>query len=51
MCVCVCYLDLTGSLDVVDGVERLLHRLPQSHDTVIPQNQNLEVVVNNMRTS
>lgn len=39
----VCYLDLAGSLDVVDGVESLLHRLPQSHNAVIPQDQNLRV--------
>ncbi len=49
VCVCVCvyvcvYLDLAGSLDVVDGVEGLLHRLPQSHNAVIPQHQNLHII-------
>lgn len=41
-CECENYLDLAGGLDVVDGVESLLHRLPQSHDAVIPQHQNLK---------
>lgn len=41
---CVCYLDLAGSLDVVDGVEGLLHRLPQSHNAVISQHQYLHIM-------
>lgn len=41
LCVPVYNLDLAGSLDVIDGVEGLLHRLPKSHDAVISQHQNL----------
>lgn len=37
------YLDLAGSLDVVDGVERLFHRLSQSHNTMISQHQDLDI--------
>ena len=48
--VCACYLDLAGSLDVVDGVESLLYRLPQSHNAVIPQHQNLHVKEINIYT-
>lgn len=40
---CVCYLDLAGSLDVVDGVESLLHRLPQSNNAMISQHQDLNI--------
>lgn len=39
----MCYLDLAGSLDVVDGVESLLHRLPQSHNAMISQHQDLNI--------
>ncbi len=35
------HLCLAGGLDVVDGVEGLLHWLPQSHDPMVPQNQHL----------
>lgn len=37
------YLDLAGSLDVVDGVESLFHRLSQSHNTMISQHQDLDI--------
>lgn len=43
VCVYVCYLDLAGSLDVVDGVESLLHRLPQGHNAMISQHQDLNI--------
>lgn len=36
------YLDLAGSLDVVDGVEGFLYRLPQGHNTMVPQYQYLK---------
>lgn len=40
---CASYLDLAGSLNVVDGVESLLHRLSQSHNTMISQHQDLNI--------
>lgn len=43
VCACV-YLDLAGSLDVIDGVESLLHRLPKSHNAMIPQHQHLHTM-------
>lgn len=43
------HLDLAGRLDVVDGVEGLLHGLSQRHDAVIPQHQDLHVTTKRRR--
>lgn len=39
---CVSYLDLTGSDQVVDVVKSFLHSFPDSHQAVVPQDENLQ---------